>query len=171
MAFLSGTVSFSRFRVGGGSPKRLDESLLEKLRNHAIGRQRFMRAEHEEVGWSGGRHLLDRDFNAEKNILLDCLHFGMRIDASRLPPELMRAFVEMELGALRGGNGNGDGNARAFARLKKRALESARQRADREIKDGRYRRLRQFPVLLDTRNDVLYVGATQPARLRQYQNV
>ncbi|MBN2561940.1 MAG: hypothetical protein JXQ75_13530 [Phycisphaerae bacterium] len=165
MAFLAGTVSFSRFKVVGGSPKRLDESLLEKLRNQAIGKQRVMRADNEEVGWIGGRHVLDQEFDLEKNVLLDCLHFGLRVDASRVPPDLMRAYVEMELDALR--DGNGDGNARAFARLKKQAVEAARKRADREVKDGRYRRLRQFPILLDTRNDVLYVGATQPAVLER----
>jgi len=165
MAFLSGTVSFSRFKVVGGAPKRLDEKLLDRIRADAIGTQRFMRADHEEVGWIGGRHLLDREFDVEKNVLLECLHFGMRIDASRIPPDLMRAYTEMELDALREKGGNG--NARVFARLKKQAVDAARGRAEREIKDGRYRRLRQFPILLDSRNDVLYVAATQPAVLER----
>jgi len=165
MAFLSGTVSFSRFKVVGGAPKRLDEKLLDKIRADAIGMQRFMRADHEEVGWIGGRHLLDREFDVEKNVLLECLHFGMRIDASRIPPDLLRAYTEMELDALREKGGNG--NARVFARLKQQAVEAARKRAESEIKDGRYRRLRQYPILLDSRNDVLYVAATQPAVLER----
>ncbi len=159
MAFLSGTVSFSRFKIVGGAPKRLDENLLEKLRGHTIGKQREARIDLTDVGWIGGRHLLDREFDIEKNILLDGLHFGLRIDTSRIPPDLMRAYVEQELDALREGNGN----ARVFAKLKKRAVEAARNRADREVRDGRYRRSRQFPMLVDTRRDVLYAGATQPA--------
>jgi len=43
MSFISGSVSFSRFRVIGGSPKRLDDNLMEKFRSHAIGKQRTLR--------------------------------------------------------------------------------------------------------------------------------
>ena len=165
MAFLSGRVSFSRFKVAGGSPKRLDDQLLEKLRAHAIGEQRFVSADHEEVGWIGGRHLLDREFDLEKNVLLDCLHFGLRLDGGRVPPDLLRAYIQMEFDALR--KDQGHSNPRALARLKKEAVDAARRRADREIKDGRFRRMRQFPILLDTRRDVLYCAGTQPAVLER----
>jgi hypothetical protein len=165
MTLVWGTVGFSRFEIVGGSPKRLDENLLDKLRAGTIGKRRFVRADGEEIGWIGGRHLLDRHFDIEKNVLLDCLHFGMRIDASRVPPDLLRAYMEMELEALR--KGNGDGNGRGLGRLKKQAVDAARKRAGQEIKDGRFRRLRQFPILLDTRKDVLYVAATQPAVLER----
>ena len=165
MAFLSGRVSFSRFKVVGGSPKRLDDQLLEKLRAQAIGEQRFVSADHEEVGWIGGRHLLDREFDLEKNVLLDCLHFGLRLDGGRVPPDLLRAYVQMEFDALRKDQVNS--NPRALARLKKEAVDAARRRADRELKDGRFRRMRQFPILLDTRRDVLYCAGTQPAVLER----
>ena len=159
MAFLFGSVSFSRFKIVGGAPKRLDDALLDKLRHHAIGAQRSVRPDHEEIGWLGGRHLLDRDFALEKNILVECLHFALRIDVSRIPPELLRAYVEQELESLRA-----EGGARRdFARLKKQAVEAARRRADREIKDGHYRRSRQFPILLDGPRDVLYLAAGPPA--------
>lgn len=159
MSFLSGSVSFSRFRVLGGSPKRLDDSLLEKFRANRIGSRACLPADHEEVGWLGGRHLLDVEFDAEKNVVLDCLAFGMRLDANRIPPDLLRAYVELELEALHEKGGNG----RALPRLRRQAADAARGRAEREIKDGRYRRLRQIPLLWDTRSDLLYVGATQPA--------
>lgn len=161
VGFLSGSVAYSRFRIVGGGPKRLDDHLLDKLREHAIGGRHFMWSDHEEVGWIGGQHLLDREFDVEKNVILDCLHFGMRLDASRVPPELMRAYVEMELQSLRAEEPSAGG--KQFARLKKQAQEAARRRADREMKDGRFCRQRQFPMLLDTRGDVLFVGATQPA--------
>ncbi len=161
MAFLSGKVSFSRFRVAGGSPRRLDEHLLDKLREHKIGSSRVASPTHEDVGWIGGRHLLDREFDIDKNVVLDCLHLGMRHDASTIPPDLMRAYVQMELDVLY--KSNGDGNGRATGKLKRQAKEAAQARVDREIKEGRYRRLRQFPVLLDTRESVLYLAATTPA--------
>jgi hypothetical protein len=159
MSFLSGPVSFSRFHVSGGSPKRLDENLLEKFRTNRIGTRRAITADHEESGWLGGRHLLDAEFELEKNVILDCLHFGMRIDASRIPPDLLRAYVQMELDTLRDGNGHGA----IQPKLKRQATDAARRRSEQEIRDGRYRRLRQFPLLWDTRRDVLYVGSTQPA--------
>ena len=161
MSFLSGSVSYCRFRVVGGSPKRLDDNLMEKFRAHAVGKQRVMRSDREEVGWTGGRHLLDRDFDADKNVILDCLHLGMRIDASKVPPELMRAYLQMELDSLREKSANG--NARGFAKLKKQAAEAARTRVEGEIKEGRYRSQRAFPILWDTRGDVLYLGSTSPA--------
>ena len=165
MALLSGTVSFSRFHVVGGSPKRLDDNLLDKFRNHRIGHQRVMRPNHEDIGWIGGRHLLDRDFDVGHNVLLDCLHLAMRVDVSRIPPDLLRAYVKQEFDALYRKNGNG--NPKARIRLKRQAAEAARQRADDEIKTGRYRRLRQSPILWDTRGDVLYLGATTATLLER----
>lgn len=169
MAFLSGSVSFSRFEVVGGSPKRLDDALLDKLRAHTIGKQRVQRPDHVEVGWVGGRHLLDRHFDVEKNILLECLHFGFRIDSANPPADLLRAYVEMELESLvkANGNGHGNGNGRFFGRMKKEAREAATRRIEQEIKEGRFRRQRQFPILWDTRNNVVYVGATQPGVLER----
>src|SRR5437867_3273752 len=112
MSFLSGSVSFSRFHVVGGSPKRLDDALLEKLRAHAIGSQKVQRSDDVEVGWAGGRHLLDRTFDEERNVVLDCLHFGLRLDTARIPADLMRAYIEMELESLKAENGNGHSNGR-----------------------------------------------------------
>ncbi len=165
MSFLSGTVSFSRFQIVGGSPKRLDDALIDKLRAHAIGRQRLATPDHVEVGWIGGRHLLDLTFDVDKNIVLDCLHFGFRIDSAGLPPDLMRAYVEMELEALR--EGDAGANGRSLPRLKREARDAARKRAEHEIKEGRFRRQRHFPILWDTRHNRLYVGATQPAVLER----
>ena len=174
MALMSGPMTYSRFRVLGGSPKRLDDNLLDKLRAHQIGKQRVIKLNDEEVGWIGGRHLLDREFHVDKNVILDCLQFGLRIDVSRIPADLMNAYVVMEWESLsksgkpkhkeddaehHEGNGNGNGHARLW----KQAREAARRRAEAEMKDGRYRRQKQVPVLWDTRSDMLYVAATQPA--------
>jgi len=169
MGFLGGSVSFSRFRVVGGSPKRLDDNLLDKFREHAIGKQRVMRSDREEIGWIGGRHLLDREFSVEKNVILECLHFGMRIDGSKVPPDLFRAYVQQELDSLKEKSGNGNG--RMFAKLKKQAVEAAKNRAEQEIKEGRFRSQRQFPILWDTRNDVLFIAATQPAVIERLQRL
>jgi hypothetical protein len=170
MGFLSGSVSFSRFSVIGGSPKRLDDNLMDKFRAHAIGKQKVMRSDREETGWIGGRHLLDREFGVEKNVILDCLHFGLRIDSARVPPDLLRAYVQQEFDAVREKHG-GNGNGRSLARLRKQATEAARHRAEQEIKEGRFRSQRQFPILWDTRNDVLFVAAAQPAVIERLQRI
>ncbi len=173
MGLLFGNATFTRFQIVGGAPRRLDDNLLEKFREHRIGTGRVMRANHEEVGWIGGRHLFDRDFDLEKNVILDTVHVGMRIDASRVPPDIMRAYVQMELESLlRGGGGeegaNGNGSAvRRIARLKREAREAAQSRVAQEIKDGRYRSLRQFPLLFDSRSDVLYAGIASPAAIER----
>ncbi len=176
MAFLSGTVSFSRLSVVGGSPKRLDQRLLDKLKNRLVGGKGAARAGDEEVGWIGGRHLLDREFDTDKNIILECLHFGMRIDGSRVPADLMYAYLQMELDSLIGSaahdrasaaDGEGNGRRQSRARLVEQARSAARDRAAQEIKQGRFRSSRQVPILWDTRDDILYVGSTQPASLER----
>lgn len=159
MPFLSGTVSFSRFRIAGGGPKRLDENLIEKFRQHRIGADRVQRSDNVEAGWIGGRHLLDLDFDVEKNVLLDCVHAGLRIDAARIPPDLLRAYSQLELESLLRDRTPG----RGIGKLKRQAKEAAKKRAESEIKQGRYLSQRQFPILLDSRNDVLYSAATSPA--------
>lgn len=160
MPFLGGAVSFSRYHVAGGSPKRLEDKLLDKLREHVIGSQRTARSMGEDVGWIGGRHVLDREFDIEKNVILDCLHFGLRIDASRVPPDLLHAYVQQELDALREKH---TGNGKGFGKLKQQAIDAAKRRAAQEVSQGRYHRMRQIPILWDTRSDMLYVGSTQPA--------
>lgn len=175
MGLLHGTATFTRFHIVGGAPRRLDDALLEKFREHRIGTGRVKRANHEDVGWIGGRHLFDRDFDLEKNVILDTVHVGMRIDASRVPPDVMRAYTQMELDALvrHGGNGekngvNGNGHGpRRLARLKREARDAAQARVAQEIKDGRYRSQKQFPLLFDSRGDVLYAGITSPAAIER----
>ncbi len=161
MAFLNGSVSYARFRVHGGGPKRLDEHLLEKLREHRIGSDKIMHSDLEESGWIGGRHLLDIDFDLEKNVLLDCLHFGLRIDAHKPPPDLVRAYEQQEFDILlKEASGNG---RLKMSRIKKEAREAAKGRIESELKEGRYRKQRQFPVFLDTQRDILFVSATSPS--------
>lgn len=159
MPFLAGSVGFCRFQIVGGSPKRLDDALLDKLRAHVIGADKTARGDGVEIGWVGGRHILDREFDDEKNVILDCLHFGMRIDVAKAPADIVRAYFEQELAALR----DEDVNGRINARMRREAREAAKKRVDREIKDGRYHRMKQVPVLMDSRSDTLYVGATQSA--------
>ncbi|MCK6455605.1 MAG: hypothetical protein L6Q92_03630 [Phycisphaerae bacterium] len=157
MGFLAGSASFTRFSIVGGAPKRLDAALLEKLSEHGIGRQREMRSDRVEAGWIGGDHILDRAFSEAKNFIGDAIHVALRIDTARVPPEIMRAYVRMELEALQRGR---EGRAVPAARQRQAAREAAQHRAETEIRQGRFHRMRQFPVLIDGCGDTLLIAAS-----------
>ena len=69
MAFLSGSVSFERFRVTGKTPKQFGDDQIEILQKHAIGKIQTASEENIHVGFLGGSHLLDTEFDLEKNIV------------------------------------------------------------------------------------------------------
>jgi len=59
MAFDSGSITFKRFFVQGQGPKQVDEALLEKLAAKAVGADSIQTADHSEIGWATGDHILD----------------------------------------------------------------------------------------------------------------
>jgi hypothetical protein len=156
MGFFSGRVTFARFRVLGASPGMFDEEHLERLRGHAIGKQRVAGSDGVEVGWTAGEHILDTDFDLAKNVVNDTLHFSMRVDAHKVPADLYRAYFAQELQALARDNPSGIPSARQ----KKEAREVARARLEDEARDGRFLRRKAYPVLWDARSNELLVGTT-----------
>src|SRR5580698_2932247 len=96
MGFASGTVSFRRFAIIGKSPNRVDESVLEKLSEHALRPGELGVPDEIEYGWSGGRHVLDGQFSFEHNVFADSLHFGLRLDTNKVPGPLKKAWTLME---------------------------------------------------------------------------
>src|SRR5207253_675921 len=55
MGFWNGRVTFTRYRVGGEHPVRLDERLLEQARAHLIGRHVTPEpVDGVTTGWAGG---------------------------------------------------------------------------------------------------------------------
>jgi hypothetical protein len=161
MGFFSGRVTFARFRVLGPSPGMFAEEHLERLRGHAIGKQRVAASDGVEVGWTAGEHILDTDFDLAKNIVNDTLHFSMRVDAHKVPADLYRAYFAQELQALARDNPSGIPSARQ----KKEAREVARGRIEDEAKDGRFLRRKEYPVLWDAQSNELLVGTTAATAL------
>lgn len=156
MGFLSGAVSFLRFRVSGPAPRLFDQEHLDKLAGHAAGRQRIASADGVETGWTAGDHVLDADFTLDKNVVNDALCFELAVDTNKLPADKLKAYTAVELKALAKDNPSG----RPSARQKREAKEAARERLEDEAKDGRYRKRKCFPVLWDrTTNEALF-GAT-----------
>jgi hypothetical protein len=162
MGFLSGRVSFVRYRIGGDRPLPFQVSHLEQLEQHAIGRHGAGESQDGvTVGWSAGEHVLDTSFGLEKNVLEDALHMAIRIDTDKIPGELLRAYTQIELDARMVENPNG----RPTKSQRDEAKEAALARALLEAADGRFRRRKHYPVLWDGLANVLYVGATSTAVL------
>ncbi len=156
MAFLSGRVSFLRFRVLGRSPKMFGPEYLERLSAQAIGKQRVLGGDGVEVGWTAGDHLLDTRFDLAKNIVNDTLQFAMRVDTQKIPGDLLRAYTQVELEGIAAQNPSGI----ASARQKREARENARERLENEARDGRFLRRKTYPVLWDCQSNELLVGTT-----------
>jgi hypothetical protein len=156
MGFLSGRVTFERYRVTGRSPRQFGPDHIEKLAAHAIGRQRLASADGSEVGWTGGDHILDTEFELAKNIVNDTLHFALRIDTQKIPSDLLRAYTHIELAGLANGNPSGFPSMRQ----KKDARAAARHRLDGEVEQGRYLQRKAYPVLWDCQAGELLVGTT-----------
>src|SRR5947209_4220313 len=156
MGFFSGRVTFARYRVNGPRPGLFGPEHLERLRDHAIGRQRVAAGDGVEVGWTAGDHILDTSFDLAKNIVDDTLSFSLRIDAHKVPSDLLRAYTQVELQALAAGNPSG----LPSARQKREARDTARERLEEEAKDGRFLKRKAYPLLWDARSNELLVGTT-----------
>ena len=109
------------------------------------------------AGWSGGRHLLDRTFDAD-NLFGDAVLMGFRLDAFKLPADLRRAWQlqnEEALGAAEPGSSK--------SAIRKAAREEVDDRARREMTSGLHRSSRMFPVLWDRGGGVLLASTPSDA--------
>jgi len=156
MAFFTGRLTFLRFRVEGPNPRLFTYEHLERLAHFQAGRQRIASADGVEVGWAAGEHILDTDFQPGKNIINDCLAFDLRVDVDKLPGDLLKAYIAVELKALSKENTSGSPSARQ----KKEAREAAKERLEQEAKDGRYKKRKCIPVLWDAVSNEILFGST-----------
>jgi hypothetical protein len=156
MGFLSGRVTYSRFRVSGASPRSFGPDHLESLAGLAAGKQRIADKDGIQIGWTAGDHVLDTRFELAKNVVNDALCFAFRVDSERLPSDLLRAYTAIELAALSANNPSG----LPSARQKREARENGRERLEEEAKDGRYIRRKTYEVLWDAPSNELLIGST-----------
>lgn len=160
MGFFTGRVSFLRFAVRGDAPRSFGDEHLDRLREHAAGKQAVAAADGVEAGWAAGKSVLDVAFDLAKNVVNDCLTFDLRVDTEKLPGDLLKAYYEADLAALARENPSGF----ASARQKKEAKESARERLEHEAKDGRYKKRKCSPVLWDRHSNEVLFGATSSSQ-------
>lgn len=161
MGFYSGRATFARYRISGRPPKMFTEEHLERLANHAAGKQRVISADGVEAGWSAGEHILDTNFELAKNIVNDQLFFCLRIDTVKLPSDLLRAYYAIDLAALAKHNPSG----LPSTRQKREAKESARDRLEQEAKDGRYTKRKAIECVWDRQSNELLFGTTSVTQI------
>src|ERR1051326_6880036 len=151
MGFLSGRVSCTRFRVIGRSPRQFGPEHLEQLAQHAIGAERIASGDGTQSGWIAGDHILYTNVDLAKNVVNDTLQFALRVDALKIPSELLRAYTLIELAGLAAGNPSGIPSARQ----KREARALAKERLDQMAEDGRFLKQRSYSVLWDCQSGEL----------------
>lgn len=162
MGFLTGRVTYVRYRVDGVEPLPFGEEHLQRAEAHAIGRHGSADpTDGVSVGWAGGNHVLDTAFALEKNVLNDALHLAIRVDTDKIPGELLRAYTRIELDARAELNPSG----MPTKAQREEAKEAAKLRAEAEAADGRFRRRKHYPVLWDGQSNCLYAGTTSASVL------
>jgi hypothetical protein len=157
MGLMSGTVTVRRLFVSssGGKALKLDEGLLEKLRENVLPEDRPGIAGEVEYGWSGGRHLFDSNISFEHSVFGDWLVLGMRVDSHKAPADLVRAYRAIEEESLAAENPSG-----FLSKSQKReAKEAAEAKIEEEIREGRHRRSKLVSLAWDTARGVIYTPA------------
>jgi hypothetical protein len=156
MGFLSGSMTFESFRVEGAQPRQFGPEHVETLQQHAIGGPSVLSNDQARVGFLAGSHLLDGDFDLEKNVFGDALHFAVRIDTNQVPAAIRRAWLQIELATL-----TADSPGRRPTKAQRQeAKDAVEAQCEEAARSGQFQRMQQFPVLWDAKNGLLYCGGT-----------
>lgn len=156
MAFLSGSLSFERFRVLTPEVTMFGEEHIDQLAQHAAGEFEPSSDELVKLGFLGGAHLFDRSFALEKNLINDALHFAMRTDTNQVPSAIKKAWMQMELAAARADNPH----RKPTKAEKEQAKQAVEARAEAEAASGKYHRMSQTAALWDASTSMVYFGGS-----------
>lgn len=156
MGFLSGSMTFECFRIDGAQPRQFGPEHVDILKKFAISGRGSLSNEQARIGFLAGNHLLDDEFDLEKNVFGDVLHFAVRVDTNQVPAAIRRAWLQLEL-ALLTADSPGRRPTKAQRQEAKDAVEA---RCEDAARTGQFQRMQQFPVLWDARDSLLYCGAT-----------
>jgi hypothetical protein len=163
MGFLNGRVTWERFEVGGKAVP-LGQKQVVALERYSIEERLGSGGDGMSVGFVAGEHVLDLQFNLEKNLVNDALHAAVRIDAVKIPGELKKAWIEMEIAERAAENPSGF----PTRKQKQEAKEAVEERIQQEAEDGRFKTMKHFPFLWDSRQDVLYLGSASESVVERF---
>ena len=156
MPFLRGSLGFQRFSVTGFEADKFGDEHIEILSKHAAGRFQTSSEENVSVGFLGGEHLFDQDFDQSKNLINNAVHFSARFDTNQIPAAYRAAWLQMELSGI--AKDSEDGVVTKSQR--KEAKEAVEQRCETEAATGKYRKMQSFPMLWDYENELLYFSGS-----------
>lgn len=156
MGFVSGRVTFRRFRMPGFVHTSIDDVFLERLNAAAFGRYGSAAADGVDMGWITPQHLFDVDFGAEKIAVGRFAQVNMRLERNTPPSSILRSYFAIEQEVAR------DASGRDFLSKKelREAKDAAKRRAESEARSGAFRRITSIPVIIDLERSMLYVGTT-----------
>ena len=156
MGFLSGSMTFECFRISSAQPQQFSAEHVETLEKYAIGESKSLSNDQARAGFLAGDHLLDCDFDLEKNVFGDALHFAMRIDTNQVPAAIRRAWLQIELAML-----TADSPGRRPTKVQREeAKDAVEARCEEAAGSGQFRRMQQFPLLWDAKNGLLYFAGS-----------
>ncbi len=156
MGFLSGNITFECFRIDGTEPRQFSPEDVETLKQYAIGQAKSVSNDQARVGFLAGDHLLDCEFDLEKNAFGDALHFAVRIDTNQIPAAIRRAWLQIELAML-----TADSPGRRPTKAQRQeAKDAVEARCEEAAGSGQFQRMQQFPALWDAKHGLLYCGGT-----------
>ena len=144
MGFLTGTVTFERFRIEEDPTGAFGESHIKKLEKNRIGAFETNLFEQPDVGFIGGAHLLDADFSIEKNIIGEAMHFGIRVDSVAVPSSIKNAWMQIELAPFLVDNPGG----KPSKAQKQEAKDAVDAKCAAEADQGNFKRMAETSVLL-----------------------
>jgi hypothetical protein len=163
MGFLSGSITFESFRIEGLELRQFGQEQIETLERFAIGKLENYSLDQAKAGFLAGKHVFDLAFDMEKNVIGDALHCAVRIDTNQIPAAVRKAWLQMELEVLAADSSSG----RVTKIQRQEAKESVAARCEEEARTGQYRRMQQFPLLWDARNNLLHFGGSSSAASTQ----
>ncbi len=156
MPFSSGRVTFCQFAVSGDAPTSADETAMSILKEHAFRETEIGAPDEVEAGFVTGEHILDTQFNYEKNGYGNVLLFAVRIDTHKVPSDLKQAYRKINERAAAAGNPSGF----ASKADKKDAKDEAERTLREDLAAGKFRRSKMIQLLWDLDAQTVYCGAT-----------
>ena len=157
MGFLSGSMTFARYEIVEDQSGEFGNEHLETLNEYRIGSSgKKNLLEEPDVGFTGGAHLLDTQFDLEKNVIGEALHFGIRVDSISVPGNIKRAWTQMELAGITKENQGG----KPTKAQRDEAQAAVDQRCQDEAAKGNYRRMNLTSVLWDAATGTMYLSST-----------